>query len=208
MIMMKMTTMMMMMAVKKIKLTSLPAKEKFYSSLDDSHISEEDYKTAVEGWNVFDCQTLEDYLIKYCTIDVLLLADCFESFRKECLYHYELDPAYCVSLPGFTFEAFLWKSKVELEHLNEADIYQFFELSIRGGITLAVKRHVKANTSKIEDTFDPAKKPVSLLYIDANNLYGWAMMQKLPEKNFKFEDEKKFSTEYILNLPEDGDTGY
>ena len=42
-------------------------------------------------------------------------------------------------------------------------------------------------------------------YIDANNLYGYAMMQKLPYKDFQFTT---ITLESILNTPDDSDHGY
>ena len=119
------------------------------SLLDNTNITEEEYKFAQEAWNVFNCKTL-DYLNKYYMIDILLLADSFQSFRNHCLLNYQLDSAYCVSLPRFTFEAFLWKITIELELLHNVDIYQFFELSIKGDITSLVQRYSKANTCNLK----------------------------------------------------------
>ena len=45
----------------------------------------------------------------------------------------------------------------------------------------------------------------SIWYIDENNLYGFAMMQKLPYKGFEYTTT---SLDYILNTPDDSDHGY
>ena len=186
---------------KKLTLTSLPPPENFYSSLDNTNISQEEYKFAQEAWIDFKCKTLGDYLEQYCIIDVLLLADCFTSFRKHALSSYKIDPAYSFSLPGFTFDAFLRKSRVKFELLSDPDMYLFFERSIRGGITSTISRYSKADKS--------SETPNSILYIDANNLYGMAMMEKLPERNFKFEEElSKFTPQFITQLSPDNDVGY
>ena len=55
-----------------------------------------------------------------------------------------------------------------------------FEKGIRGGITQAVKRYVKANNKYMKDLYNPDEESMYLRYLDANNLYGWAMIQKLP----------------------------
>ena len=47
----------------------------------------------------------------------------------------------------------------------------------------AVHRYCKAN--KYMKNCDKSKVSLFLLYLDANNLYGWAMLQKLPVDNFK-----------------------
>ncbi len=192
----------------KLSLTSLPPPSAFYSSLDGSSITEEDYKHAKEAWKIFNCETLKDYLVEYCKIDVLLLTDSFLSFREECLKAYTIDPLYCYSLPGFTFEAFLKLSGTKLDLLTNPDMYLFFESGIRGGITNTVRRYSKANCHRVPD-YDSSAKPNTILYLDANNLYGHAMSQKLPISNFKFvKNLSKFTPDFIKNIKEDGDKGY
>ena len=63
----------------------LPPKDAFYSTLTDSHISDEDYKHGQAVWEAFSCATLGDYHDLYLRTDVLLLADVFENFRRMCL---------------------------------------------------------------------------------------------------------------------------
>ena len=65
--------------------TELPEKEKFYSSLSGKGITDEEYAHAQKVWSTFKCQNLGDYHDLYVAIDVLLLADVFENFRKVCL---------------------------------------------------------------------------------------------------------------------------
>jgi len=68
--------------------------------------------------------------------DVLLLADVFENFRKVCLDKYGLDPAHYYSSPGFSWDALLKKTGVELELLADQDMHLFIERGIRGGISM------------------------------------------------------------------------
>ena len=72
-------------SIKQLKETKLPPKEAFYSKLNDEEISDKDYEHAHNVWNTFNCQTLQDYHNIYLKTDVLLLADVFENFRKNCL---------------------------------------------------------------------------------------------------------------------------
>ena len=51
-----------------------------------------------------------------------------------------------------------------------------FEKGIRGGITQAVKRYAKANNRYIKDIYNPDEDSIYLQNLDANNLYGWAMI--------------------------------
>ena len=61
---------------------------------------------------------------------------------------------------------------------------QLFEKGIRGRITDAVKRYAKANNRYMKDLYNPDEESIYLQYFDANNLYGWAMVQHLPTHGF------------------------
>ena len=85
-----------------------------------------------------------------------------------------------------------------------------FEDGIRGGICQAVHRYYKAN-NKYMKNYDKNKVSLFLLYLDANNLYGWAMSQKLPVDNFKWiekDDLLKFHENFIKNYDENSDKVY
>ena len=57
-------------------------------------------------------------------------------------------------------------------------MHNFIEKGIRRGISYISHRHSTAN-NKYMKNFDPTKKSKYIVYLDANNLYGWAMQQKL-----------------------------
>ena len=75
-----------------------------------------------------------------------------------------------------------------------------FEKGIRGGITQAVKRYVKANNKYMKDLYNPDEESMYLRYLDANNLYGWAMIQKLPTHGFLWKEAEDFTPEKWMNL--------
>ena len=73
----------------KFNETELPPKEEFYSKLNDSDISDEDYKNVKKVWKEFKMKTMGDYHDLYLTTDVILLAKMFEKSRNGC---HKLDP--------------------------------------------------------------------------------------------------------------------
>ena len=172
-------------SIDKLKETKLPSKEAFYSKLYDEEISDEDFQHAINVWNTFNCQTLQDYHDLYLKTDVLLLAHVFENFRKTCLKHYKLDPCHYYTAPGLAWDACLKETKQNLQLLRDYDMLMMFEQGIRGGISHISKRYALANNKYMKD-FDETKPSSFIQYLDANNRYGWAMSQKLPTHGFKW----------------------
>ena len=166
--------------------TQLPEKEKFYSSLSGKGITDEEYARAKQVWETFGCQNLGDYHNLYVATDTVLLADVFENFRKVCQERYGLDPAHYYSAPGFSWDALLKKTGVELELLTDLDMHLMIERGLRGGISMVSKWHTKVNNPRVEE-YDPAQLMNYITYLDANNLYGWAMSLPLPKKGFHWK---------------------
>ena len=112
-------------------------------------------------------------------MDVVLLANVFEGFRNTCMKHYGLGPANFYTSPGLAWKACLKKTGIKLELLQDPDMLLMFEAGIGGGITQAVHRYAAAN-NKYVDNYSPKNPSSYIQYIDANNLYDWAMSQPLP----------------------------
>lgn len=173
--------------VEKLNETSLPKREEFFNLLTDKDCSPDDYNHAQKVWNVFDCKTLEDYLMLYLKTDVLLLSDIFENFRLLCKKIYKLDPCHYYTAPGLSWDAMLKITRIELELLQDIEMIRFIQKGIRGGIVQCPKRHSKANNKYMSD-YNENLPSSYLMYLDANNLYGWAMSQLLPESGFEWVD--------------------
>ena len=77
-----------------------------------------------------------------------------------------------------------------------------------GGITQAVKRYAKGNNKYMKDLYSPEEESMYLQYLDANNLYGWAMVQNLPTHGFLWKDAEDFTPEKIDELVKKGKRGY
>lgn len=190
----------------KLEETSLPPKDQFRSLLTESDISDEDYEFAIKVWDEFNIKTLGEYSDLYLKTDILLLADVFESFRETCYDIYKLDPGHYYTAPGLSFDAMLKYTKVQIELLTDIDMLLFVERGIRGGISQCSKRYSKANNKHMKD-HDPNAASKYLMYLDANNLYGFSMMQHLPIKDFEW-NQNEFTIEEIMNIPDDASTGY
>ena len=60
------------------------------------------------------------------------------------------------------------------------------ESGISGRIAIISHRHAKANNEYMGTEFDPTKDSKFISYLDANNLYGWAMSNQIPTSGFKW----------------------
>ena len=186
---------------------SLPRKEDFYSNLNIEDISDIDYRHANNVFKVFKLENLRDYHDLYVQSDTLLLADVFNNFRDMCLKEYELDPAHFLSLPGLAWQTCLKKTNIELELLTDYDMLLTVEEGIRGGICHSIHRYAKAN-NKYMKNYNNNEESSYIQYLDANNLYGWAMSKKVPVNGFKWTDNNIINEEFIKNYNENDKKGY
>ncbi len=176
----------------KLSVKCLPPKEAFHSQLTDSGISDDDYDHVKKVWETFNCKTMKDYHDLYLKTDVLLLADVMTEFRKTCKKAYGLEAFHYYTSPGLAWDAMLKFTDIKLDLLSDTDMYLMVEKGIRGGVSSIMKRYSKANHKDL-DNYDPKKPNKHILYLDASNLYGWAMSKPLPHKNFRWipDDELK-----------------
>ena len=114
------------------------------------------------------------------------------------LKNYKLDPAHFYTAPGLAWQALLKTAAEYCEHekrckncelcpdefrlelLTGIDMLLMFEKGIRRGSNQAVKRYANANNKYMKDLYNPDKENIYLQYLNANNLYGSAMVEKLP----------------------------
>ena len=183
---------------------SLPSKDDFYSNLNMEDISDIDYRHANNVFKRFKLENLGDYHDLYVQSDALLLADVFNNFRDMCIKEYELDPAHFLSLPGLACQACLKKTNIELELLTDYDMLLMVEEGIRGGICHSIHRYAEPN-KKYMKNYNINEESSYIQYLDANNLYGWAM---LPVNGFKWLNSNKINEEFIKNYYENDKKGY
>ena len=105
---------------------------------------------------------------------------------------YGLDPVYYYTLPGYSWDCMMKQTGVQLDVFapDQSDMCVMFEAGIRGGVSTIIHRYAEANNSYMKN-YDPKKESIFIMYFDANNLYGWAMMEDLPTGNFKWMTSKE-----------------
>ena len=139
--------------------------------------------------------TVLDYANLYLMGDVLQLSDIIESARRTFFKTHKLDMIRYYGAPGYSWDAFLYHLKTvggytpELFKATEMNMVCFFMQCIRGGCSGIMKRYARANNHLMPSTYDPTKPETFIVYLDANNLYGWSMMQNLPYRHFEWLSE-------------------
>ena len=184
----------------------LPPKEEFYSILNNEHISDQDYQHALNIWNTFNLKNMGEYHDLYLASDILLLADVFGNFRKTCLEYHKLDPCHYFTSPGLSWDAMLKMTNIKLELMTDIDMFQFIEKGLRGGISYIANRYGKANNKYMKE-YDEKASSKYIMYLDAKNLYGWAMSQYLPTGRFRWMTQKQIDKINLAKYKEDSNKG-
>ena len=186
-------------SIEKLKDPTPPPQQAFYSKLTGKGINNYKYNHVLNVWKTFKMKSLKEYHEVYNITDVLLLADVFENFRNICLKNYGLDPVYYYTAPGLAWDAMLKITKINLELLSDIDMLLMIEKGIRGGISIISNRYGKAN-NKYMKNYNKKKASKYLMYVDANNLYGWAMSRKLPTKSFYWLTDKEIKNLFKVQV--------
>ena len=147
-----------------------------------------------------------EYHDLYLSSDVLLLTDVFENFRKTCMQCYKLDPCHYFTSPGLSWDAMLKMTNIKLELMTDIDMYQFIEKGMRGGVSNIANRYGNANNKYMKE-YDENALSNYIMYLDANNLYGWTTSQYLPTGNFKWMSDKEIKQIDLGKYKADGKKG-
>ena len=95
---------------------------------------------------------------------------------------------------------------IKLELMTDIDMFQFIEKGMREGIRYITNRYGKEN-NKYMKTYDEKAPSKYIMYLDAYNLYGWAMSQFLPTDNFRWMTEKQIDKIHLTKYKEDSSKG-
>ena len=131
----------------------------------------------------------------------------FNKLIKACLDYYGFDPRHYFSSPGLSWDAMLKMTVIELEIISDIDMHLFIEKGMRSGISYIAKRQSKANNKYMKD-YDGSEESVYIIYLDANNYYGWAMIQYLPYGRFKWFSKKEIDEFDLNSISKNSSIGY
>ena len=176
-------------------------KEHFFSKLKNKCPDDEEIERTKEIIKIFNIKNGEELTEIYLKSDVLLPACVFEKFIKVSVNEFKINPLYCVSLPGYTWECGLKYTGINLQTLQDKDLILTLENNIRGGVSSVMgDRYVKSDENK------------KIIYIDATNLYGYSVIQPLPYDEIEMwhgdPDLYMNWLEEMLKTPDDSDIGY
>ena len=176
-------------------------KEDFFSKLKNDYPDDEEIERTKEIIKLLIIKDGEELTKLYCKSDVILLAEVFEKFVKVSTKQYGINPLFCVSLPGYTYQCALKYTDIKLQSLQDKDLILSLENNIRGGIG-----------SVMGDRYVESDENNTVLYMDATNLYGHSMSQMLPYDKIEMwhghPDLYMNWLEEILNTPDDNEIGY
>ena len=110
-------------------------KEDFFSKLKNDYPDNEEIERTKEIIKLFNIKDGRELTKLFCKGDFILLADVFEKFVKESTADYKINPLYCVSLPGYTYQCALKNTDIKLQTLQYKDLILLIENNIRGGIS-------------------------------------------------------------------------
>ena len=160
----------------------LPEIKDFYSSLKLETISEEEYKQTKEIYNKLEFKNIKEYLDTYLKLDITLLTDIFENFRKGIWDKFGLDCSKYVSSPSLSKDCMLKFTKVKIEHIKDIEMYDFINNSVIGGLCVCSNPYLNNDNSNS-----------TIAYQDVSSLYPAIMRNKIPLKNYKFIELNEFN---------------
>ena len=111
-----------------------------------------------------------------------------------------------ITSPGLSWDAMLKMTNIELELMTNVDMFQFIEKGMRGGVSYIANRYGEANNKYMEE-YDEKVPSKYIMYLDANNLYRWAMSQYLPTGNFRWMKYKEINKMNLGKYKADGKKG-
>ena len=192
----------------KLEETQLPPIESFHDDLKDEplELDQKDYERAQRVWTRYGMKTMKDYHDHYLLMDVLLLPDVFENFRRSVVERHKLDCLHFLTLPALAWAMALKHTDGKLDLITDPDIYLTIEGGMRGGIATISKRHAVANNPDVEG-YDPSAQSLHHLS-GCNSLCATAESQPLPVGDFRILIQQQMTDFNLDSIAADAPTGY
>lgn len=169
-------------SIKRLESTmSLPPIEEFKNDIGDEECSPEDYAHAQKVFDTFECKNMQEYTMLYLATDTYLLAEAVMSLRNMIHHEFGLDLCQYWSLPMMSKDLMLKMTGVEIDLMHDVEMCAMVRNNIRGGLSYVNQRYFD-----VEKERKNIGESRSVLYADANNLYGAAMSLPLPKGDFKW----------------------
>jgi hypothetical protein len=184
----------------------LPKIEEFFNDIGGETISKEDHEHAKKVWDEFGITNMLEYTMLYVRSDVYQLAEAVTHMRNSIYAEHELDICHYLSLPMLTKDLMLKMTEVKMELISDREMATVLKKNIRGGLSFINTRHFD-----LKELSERCRKIISAVYVDANNLYGAAMMKPLPLRDFRWmrDDElEEISKKWEEMITEEEGPGY
>ena len=159
----------------------LPKIKDFYSSIKLETISEE-YNQIKEIYDKLEFKNIKECLDAYLKLDITLLCDIFENFRKGIWGKFGLDCTKYISSPSLSKDCMLKFSSVKIEHIEDIEMYDFINNSVIGDLCICSNPYLNNDNNNS-----------TIAYQDVSSLYPAVMRKKIPLKNYKFIELTDFS---------------
>ena len=167
-------------SIGRLKTTlELPEKSMFFNDIGDVSVKEADYQHACDVWSMFECKNMVEYTELYCAVDVYQLVEVITNLRNIIFDEFEIDMCHYFSLPMLAKDIMLKMTDVSMELIHDQEMSHMMQDNIRGGLS-----YINTRYWDVEDHRQHEEN--SLVYLDANNLYGHAMCFPLPLRDFRW----------------------
>ena len=172
---------------------AIPPREEFRNDLTEEDVSDEEWDRLQRVITKFRIKDFAQLTRLYCLTDSLLLAVAFEALRRDGLTSYGLDCAYVSTMPSFTWQAWLYTSRAEVEHIRDREMIRFISNNLRGGIAQSCAKYCNANTPYHPPTYNKEKETLHLLSIDINALYSYCLTMEYPVSDYEWVSGEELS---------------
>ena len=163
----------------KLLVKDLPAISAFDSILTNKSITSDQYKFAQKMFHLGKCTNMKQFMELYLLVDILLLSEVINSFRKICIEVYKLDPCAMTTTPSLAMESALLTKKFNVELLWEQEIVDLIKEHLKGGYVGVVIGHMIMLDRAI-DPYTSILIELTAILADVNSLYPYILSRKIP----------------------------